>query len=198
MLANTLSRRGLGWAGIPGSVRFFRVKPSPATIVQVAPKVIEVELPTVNKSLAEKFKDRDQAMKESQHLEYVDIGFAVEKDPLWKVPTLEVNGRIRKDSSEGKFSIDISSVKDQWWSSGSASKEIAKLAEHYGIFQDLFRGAATFHPVVRMDISYPVEDLGRGEEMRVSPVHMGNLLKPQEVGHASLFPFLPLFTFISS
>ena len=49
------------------------------------------------------------------------------------------------------------------------------LAEHYGIYRDLFDNAM-FYQCVNMDISYDFD------EEYVSKVHIGNRLKPSEVG----------------
>lgn len=48
------------------------------------------------------------------------------------------------------------------------------LAEHYGIFRDLFNNAI-FYPSVNMNISYDYDD------EYVSKVYIGNRLKPSEV-----------------
>jgi large subunit ribosomal protein L38 len=48
------------------------------------------------------------------------------------------------------------------------------LAEHYGIFRDLFDNAI-FYPSVNTDISYDYDD------EYVSKVYIGNRLKPSEV-----------------
>lgn len=56
------------------------------------------------------------------------------------------------------------------WLLNEGPEQIKIIAEHYGIYQDLF-GDAYFHPIIHLDIAY---------ENNV-PVYRGNVIKPSEV-----------------
>lgn len=59
---------------------------------------------------------------------------------------------------------------------GAGQKRIHTVADHYGIYRDLF-GEAYFYPQFKLGVGYNVA----GEEDMVNPVLYGNLLTPTEV-----------------
>lgn len=69
--------------------------------------------------------------------------------------------------------VPLSEVKEDWKKS-NGPLQIKIIAEHYGIYQDLF-GDAFFIPNVILDISYKQED------DVYCPVHRGNVIKPSQV-----------------
>jgi large subunit ribosomal protein L38 len=69
--------------------------------------------------------------------------------------------------------IPLDEVKKEWYTE-SWSTHVLSMAEHYGIYQDLF-GHAFFNPRIQLDVSYDYDD-----EL-VTPVHRGNQILPSEV-----------------
>ena len=65
------------------------------------------------------------------------------------------------------------------WKSELGPHHIRTVAEHYGIYKDLF-GLAYFYPTTDMEITFPLDDES------VIPVCRGNVLEPVMVG--SLLP----------
>ncbi|XP_045618376.1 large ribosomal subunit protein mL38 isoform X1 [Procambarus clarkii] len=86
--------------------------------------------------------------------------------------SLRQNPEIEKLSRSRKLAVDINKVREEW-DSTSGPHHIRTLAEHYGIFRDLY-GCAYFIPRVALRINYNFDD-----EM-VSPVYRGNTIKPRE------------------
>ncbi|KAK7867748.1 hypothetical protein R5R35_002251 [Gryllus longicercus] len=70
-----------------------------------------------------------------------------------------------------KLEIPLEAVEETWKTTG-APFHIKTIAEHYGVFQDLF-GDAYFYPVKPLDIDYKSGDL-------YHPVYRGNVIKPSE------------------
>lgn len=67
------------------------------------------------------------------------------------------------------------------WQKESATMQIQTLAEHYGIYQDLFNGDY-FTPVVNLHVCYDYDD------DLVTPVYFGNRIFPAEVAcHEFIF-----------
>lgn len=64
-------------------------------------------------------------------------------------------------------------LKNDWWLTNAPSN-IRTIADHYGIYNDLF-GDAYFYPTIPLDIQYDF-----GDDEKVAVVHRGNLLKPSE------------------
>lgn len=65
---------------------------------------------------------------------------------------------------------------------GSGQQKIRTVADHYGIYRDLFCDAY-FYPQMLLGVGYNVE----GEEEMVNPVFTGNILSPAEVGLPSFY-----------
>lgn len=60
------------------------------------------------------------------------------------------------------------------WLDTSGPNDIKKIADHYGIFKDLY-GDAYFNPRVHLDVNYSIDNDGS-----IVKVFRGNLLKPIE------------------
>jgi large subunit ribosomal protein L38 len=69
--------------------------------------------------------------------------------------------------------IPLKEVKEEWLKTGGPF-HIRRVAEHYGVYDDLF-GDAYFTPRVMLDVHYNLND---GSYL---PVHRGNMIKPYEV-----------------
>lgn len=69
--------------------------------------------------------------------------------------------------------IDLDEVQTNW-EIGAGPHHLRVLAQHYGIFSDLF-GNAYFVPRIALSIGYDYD-----EEL-LSPVYRGNTIKPREV-----------------
>lgn len=67
--------------------------------------------------------------------------------------------------------IDLEDV-TKTWQETNGPNDVRKVAEHYGVFKDLY-GDAYFNPRVQLDVSYSV-----GEDGEAANVFRGNLLKP--------------------
>ena len=70
--------------------------------------------------------------------------------------------------------IPLEAVRDSWQSEWGPLHKRA-LAEHHGIYRDLFNDAY-FIPVVDMKVLYDYDD------EFVTPIHLGNSILPSEVG----------------
>ncbi|KAK2193835.1 hypothetical protein NP493_5g13008 [Ridgeia piscesae] len=94
----------------------------------------------------------------------------MEKLEMWKnkrsQPELEQAVRLRQ------FEIPLDTVKESWLNEWGPLHKRA-LAEHYGIYRDLFSDAF-FVPVVDMKVLYDYDD------EFVTPVHSGNTILPSE------------------
>lgn len=73
--------------------------------------------------------------------------------------------------------LDLVEMKKDWWTN-TASHQIKTIADHYGVYNDLF-GDAYFYPVQPLEIIY---DFGDNEKIAV--VHRGNLLNGYEARNA--------------
>ncbi|CAL4249939.1 unnamed protein product, partial [Meganyctiphanes norvegica] len=71
--------------------------------------------------------------------------------------------------------LDLDLVQSEWEET-SGPHHIRTLAEHYGIFKDLF-GKAYFVPRVILNINFNFD------EETVSPVYRGNVIKPKEASN---------------
>lgn len=108
----------------------------------------------------------------------VDIGLP----PVQKYRSKEVKERLgitkanrknlelEKKSRNQELLIDLEEVKRDWVKT-SGPYQIKEVADHYGVFNDLF-GDAYFAPQVYIDVSYNVS-----EDFQM-PVHYGNIIKP--------------------
>ncbi|KAL0279981.1 UNVERIFIED_CONTAM: hypothetical protein PYX00_001415 [Menopon gallinae] len=89
-----------------------------------------------------------------------------------------IMARVRKDpekelaSRNLELKVDLEQVAVEWFKD-DGPLDIYKVADHYGIYSDLF-GYAYFVPQVHLEIGFPLPD---GNE---APVHRGNVVKPAE------------------
>ncbi|XP_015127237.1 39S ribosomal protein L38, mitochondrial [Diachasma alloeum] len=83
------------------------------------------------------------------------------------------NPEMERKARRNELSIDLKAAKEDWWQTDAPS-HIKTIAEHYGIFNDLY-GDAYFYPTIPLEINYEVN------EETIATVHRGNLLKPNEV-----------------
>ena len=70
-------------------------------------------------------------------------------------------------------SIPLDEVKAEWERT-SGPYHVQKVAEHYGVYRDLFHGA-TFVPRIVLRVQYSLD------EEHSLPVHRGNVVTPSEV-----------------
>nr|XP_033331815.1 39S ribosomal protein L38, mitochondrial [Megalopta genalis] len=109
----------------------------------------------------------------------VNIGFSVPKVPkdlietwLAEKKSVAADPEMEKQARNKLLYVDLDVVKEIWQKI-SAPNAIHKIAEHYGIFQDLF-GDAYFKPVLPLEIDYKIE----GDTF--VRAHTGNVIKPSE------------------
>jgi large subunit ribosomal protein L38 len=74
----------------------------------------------------------------------------------------------------------LKEVKEEWLKT-AGPLHIRRVAEHYGVYNDLF-GDAYFTPRVQLDVHYKLTDES------FLPVHRGNVIKPSEVVFGSVMP----------
>lgn len=75
------------------------------------------------------------------------------------------------------MSVDLSEVRNEWFKT-SGPHHIRDVADHYGIFNDLFGKYAYFVPRVNLSIKYKVSD----DEF--CPVYFGNRIYPEQTKNA--------------
>ncbi|XP_070491328.1 large ribosomal subunit protein mL38 [Chironomus tepperi] len=110
-----------------------------------------------------------------------DIGFPYEKPPR----SAEFNKRfdhlkkqrsdfnLEKAARAAKLEINLDEVKVDWFKTAGPF-HIRKIAEHYGIYDDLFGKYAYFVPRVFLDIKFPIN------EDTFYPVYSGNKVQPAQ------------------
>ncbi|KOC61450.1 39S ribosomal protein L38, mitochondrial [Habropoda laboriosa] len=111
----------------------------------------------------------------------VNIGFStkkvsMEKKQIWmnerKVKRSDVNF-VKQLNDKQQPSVNMEEVREAWLETNSPF-HARRIADHYGIFQDLFEDAF-FFPVVPLEIDYRIKD-----EDSFVRVHTGNIVKPAE------------------
>nr|XP_006011475.1 PREDICTED: 39S ribosomal protein L38, mitochondrial isoform X2 [Latimeria chalumnae] len=110
---------------------------------------IDIGLPVLRQSRKKEMRERRQIMKENH-----------------KTQELERASRNRT------LLIPLDEVKAEW-EKNNGQYHMQNIAEHYGIFRDLFNGA-TFVPRVMLRVEYSHDD------ENVMPVHLGNVVVPTE------------------
>lgn len=73
--------------------------------------------------------------------------------------------------------LDLSKIQEDWTKTDGPS-HLFNIADHYGIFKDLF-DHGIFTPCVPLKVSYDYD------EQTVSPVYMGNILEACDVSKTS-------------
>ncbi|XP_076286146.1 mitochondrial ribosomal protein L38 [Lasioglossum baleicum] len=133
--------------------------------------------PTVARTLQQRLAALNQPDPETSFK--VDIGFAVPKvskeaTKTWlaEKKAIEKDPDVEKQSRNKFLSIDIDVAREIWVKTNSPS-DLHRIADHYRVFQHLFKDAY-FKPVVPLEIDYQVQD---DEFVRV---YTGNVIKPSE------------------
>nr|XP_053646666.1 uncharacterized protein LOC128698475 isoform X3 [Cherax quadricarinatus] len=119
----------------------------------------------------------------------VNIGFPTVKTDrkeqlgqrLQHIRVLRENPLIEKKSRIGTLEADLEKVQAVW-ETFTGPHHIRTLAEHYGIFRDLY-GNAYFIPSVILKIFYDFD------EETVTPVYRGNTVKPREAAKEPMVEF---------
>ncbi|KRX85270.1 39S ribosomal protein L38, mitochondrial [Trichinella sp. T6] len=81
-----------------------------------------------------------------------------------------------------KVKLDLETIEEEN-SQGSEPMLVKQMAEHYGIFRDLFHSMVYFYPIVPLKILFPIDN------ETAYRVYYGNILKPEEVNSAPLVSF---------
>lgn len=109
----------------------------------------------------------------------VNIGYSIDKDSnkdvrLQRLQCMkERNSKLlEKDARLRQLVISLEDVQAEY--DATSVHQLRTIAEHYGIFQDLFHPYAYFMPVIAMKITYDYDN------EFVSVVHSGNHMKPSE------------------
>ncbi|XP_043463202.1 39S ribosomal protein L38, mitochondrial [Leptopilina heterotoma] len=122
--------------------------------------------PTIARSLNDRLRELNYRDPEI-HFK-VDIGLPI-------VYNKELRGEkvneVKKKNSALHAKLDLRVAKNDWLKT-TAPLEIRKIAEHYGIFNDLF-GDAYFHPTIPLTIDYNVKDM-------VAKVSRGNFITARD------------------
>uniref|UniRef100_A0AAG5DUV0 Large ribosomal subunit protein mL38 n=2 Tax=Anopheles atroparvus TaxID=41427 RepID=A0AAG5DUV0_ANOAO len=124
----------------------------------------------------------------------VNIGFPALKpsrssqlfERLAQLKAQRNNPALERQSRERKLTVDLNQVREDWMKT-SGPFHIKRVAEHYGVFNDLY-GSAYFVPRVELKIHYKMDDV-------VHPVRFGNILKPSETQFAPSVEFDGRFNF---
>ncbi|XP_041078241.1 39S ribosomal protein L38, mitochondrial-like isoform X2 [Polyodon spathula] len=110
-------------------------------------------------------KNLDDLEKYRSYTRYLKVaGEESRKVHWWKT--------YRQYLNQDEVSIPLDEVKAEWERT-SGPYDIQKVAEHYGVYQDLFHGA-TFVPRIVLRVQYSLD------EEHSLPVHRGNVVTPFE------------------
>lgn len=135
--------------------------------------------PGVAKSLKQRLEEmnyKDPAL----HFK-VDIGFPRPKpsrsqelkERIAILRASRSNPEIERLSRTKQLEVSLKDVREEWLKTAGPF-HIRRVAEHYGVYDDLF-GDAYFIPRVKLDVHYKLTDDSH------LPVHRGNVIKPSEV-----------------
>ncbi|KAM7349769.1 mitochondrial ribosomal protein L38 isoform 1-T2 [Cochliomyia hominivorax] len=103
------------------------------------------------------------------------------KERLNHLKTQRANDKLEKSARSNHLLIDLDEVQRDY-ANTTRGYDLRIIADHYGIFEDLF-GAAYFVPRVNLNIQYQVN------ENTLVPVYNGNIIKPLEAREAPLVIF---------
>jgi len=131
--------------------------------------------PTIARSLKQRLDELN--WKDPELYFKVNIGYAIKKtsiDHSWvkeyaanrKDPKMEKAARMKQ------LMLDLEKVRDNWLQI-NGPLHIQKVAEYYGIYNDLY-GDAYFAPLVPIEIRYNLKD------DNMVKVYHGNVIKPEE------------------
>ncbi|XP_005186602.1 large ribosomal subunit protein mL38 [Musca domestica] len=119
---------------------------------------VNIGLPKLKQSRSELFKDRWAHIKAQR-----------------------ANTELEKKTRSQQLLIDLKQV-DQDYGLTTRGFDLRVIADHYGIFEDLF-GAAYFIPRVNLNIQY------EADAETLVPVYNGNVIKPKEARNQPLVSF---------
>lgn len=140
--------------------------------------------PTIAHSLKQRL-EMLKRKKEDPTLDFnVDIGYPVAKisrRTMMKTWASEITAHrndpeLERASRTKKLLVDLKDVREHWLQTDGPF-HIRRIAEHYGVYKDLYRDAY-FMPTVPLDISYNLED------EKFVRVYTGNVIKPKEASEA--------------
>ncbi|XP_049829664.1 39S ribosomal protein L38, mitochondrial [Schistocerca gregaria] len=137
--------------------------------------VLRGKPPGVARSLKERLEEINY---KDPSLHYkVDIGFPKQSsksstDPKGRLNIYRENKHLEPLARKKQLEIPLNEVKEIW-KRESAASQIKSVADHYGIYDDLF-GDAYFFPSVMLDVHY------KQSEDTFAAVHRGNVIKPSE------------------
>lgn len=140
--------------------------------------------PTVARSLKQRLEILKQANRDPTLDFEVNIGYPVPKisgrmlTKTWikEITAQKNNPELEKAARTKTLLVDLKSVREHWLLT-NGPLHIHKIAEHYGIYKDLYKDAY-FLPTVPLDISYDLEN------DKVVQVYTGNVIKPEEASKA--------------
>ncbi|XP_012287420.1 39S ribosomal protein L38, mitochondrial [Orussus abietinus] len=135
--------------------------------------------PTVARNLKQRLEEVNAQDLELSKL--INIGFSqptiVRRDvrAAWidEIKANKANRELEKLAMRKELSVDLDKVRRDW-SKTIGPSHIHRIAEHFGIFKDLY-GDAYFVPVVPLNVGYNIE-----EEDLYAKVYTGNIIKPNE------------------
>ncbi|XP_068159960.1 large ribosomal subunit protein mL38 [Drosophila tropicalis] len=131
---------------------------------------------------------RDETASDPEVTARVNIGFPQLKgsrseqlkNRLKHLKAQRSNKELEQLARSNKLLIDLDQVQETYTKT-TGQHDLRLLADHYGIFGDLF-GSAYFVPRVPLQINYEQENV-------LSPVYNGNVIKPSEATKAPLVNF---------
>lgn len=149
-----------------------------------------VRLPPLH--TAKSLQERMQALaaKDPVYEERVDIGFkfssqSVSRHELKKQQRIIQENKNNYDMAEksrnGTLRIQYEDVRQEWKQT-HAPMHVKDVADHYGVFKDLYE-FGFFHPVVPMDVLYEYN------AEYLTPVYYGNIILPSEAAKAPSVSF---------
>ncbi|KRX54030.1 39S ribosomal protein L38, mitochondrial [Trichinella sp. T9] len=126
-------------------------------------------------------KTLEERMKELQTVDQqkINIGFHYE----YSIPSAStLNAAEKAELEQEALKLDLETIEEEN-SQGSEPMLVKQMAEHYGIFRDLFHSMVYFYPIVPLKILFPIDN------ETAYRVYYGNILKPEEVKSAPLVSF---------
>ncbi|XP_016845931.1 39S ribosomal protein L38, mitochondrial [Nasonia vitripennis] len=153
------------------------------SFTQIRHKYMRGKPPTIARSLQQRIEEMEY--KDPEIHFKVDIGFPVPKfsrTQMTEAWTKEIVARrkdplVEQQARRNQLNIDLDKAKKDWYMT-NAPHQIRTIAQHYGIYDDLY-GDAYFHPIVPLTIDYDF-----GSEDKLARVHRGNLIKSYEAKNA--------------
>ncbi|KRZ67284.1 39S ribosomal protein L38, mitochondrial [Trichinella papuae] len=130
-------------------------------------------------------KTLEERMKEFQTVEQqkINIGFHYECSiPSASPLNAAEKAELEEEARLRKLKLDLETIEEEN-SQGSEPMLVKQMAEHYGIFRDLFHSMVYFYPIVPLKILFPIDN------ENAHRVYYGNILKPEEVKSAPLVSF---------